>query len=122
MGTSIVAQNKPNEKIQHSEKILEVRNLKKYFPIKAGVLQRTKGYIKAVDGIDFFIRKGETFGLVGESGCGKSTAGRTITRLYEPTEGEIFFLKEKILLQRKRDTCSTYGGICKWFFKTLIHR
>lgn len=91
MGTSIVAQNKPNEKIQHSEKILEVRNLKKYFPIKAGVLQRTKGYIKAVDGIDFFIRKGETFGLVGESGCGKSTAGRTITRLYEPTEGEIFF-------------------------------
>ncbi|GAJ97171.1 LOW QUALITY PROTEIN: oligopeptide transport ATP-binding protein OppF [Geomicrobium sp. JCM 19055] len=101
MGTSIVAQNKPNEKIQHSEKILEVRNLKKYFPIKAGVLQRTKGYIKAVDGIDFFIRKGETFGLVGESGCGKSTAGRTITRLYEPTEGEIFFRRKYYFKERE---------------------
>ncbi|MBM7634539.1 ABC transporter ATP-binding protein [Geomicrobium sediminis] len=102
MGTSIVAQNKPNEKIQHSEKILEVKNLKKYFPIKAGVLQRTKGHIKAVDGIDFFIRKGETFGLVGESGCGKSTAGRTITRLYEPTEGEIFFEGENITSKKER--------------------
>jgi len=71
--------------------LLEVRNLKKYFPIKTGLLQKTTGYIRAVDGISFYVKKGETLGIVGESGCGKSTAGRTIIRLYEPTEGQIIF-------------------------------
>lgn len=71
--------------------LLVTKDLKKHFPIKAGILQRTVGYVKAVDGISFHINKGETFGLVGESGCGKSTAGRTIIALYEPTSGQVIF-------------------------------
>ena len=71
--------------------ILEVRDLKKHFPIHRGILQRQVGTVKAVDGISFDIRRGETLGLVGESGCGKSTAGRTILRLYDATEGSIRF-------------------------------
>ncbi|MGB9809594.1 MAG: ABC transporter ATP-binding protein, partial [Caldanaerobacter sp.] len=67
------------------------KNLKKYFPIRGGVLQRTIGYVKAVDGVSFTINKGETLSLVGESGCGKSTVGRTIIRLYDKTEGEVLF-------------------------------
>lgn len=81
---------------EDKETILEVRNLKKYFPIKAGVFQRTVGNVKAVDGISFEIKKGETLGVVGESGCGKSTAGRTIIRLEDPTEGSIFYKGEDI--------------------------
>ncbi|MCJ8009384.1 ABC transporter ATP-binding protein [Lederbergia wuyishanensis] len=79
-----------------SEYLLEVNNLKKHFPIKAGVLQRTVGHVKAVDGISFHVKKGETIGLVGESGCGKSTAGRTLIRLYEPTDGNIIFNDQDI--------------------------
>lgn len=71
--------------------LLEVRNLRKHFPIKGGLFGRTVGHVKAVDGIDLTIKSGETLGLVGESGCGKSTAGRTMIRLYEPTSGEIIF-------------------------------
>lgn len=73
------------------ETILEVQNLKKYFPIKAGVFQRTVGHVKAVDGLSLSIKKGETLGIVGESGCGKSTAGRSIIRLFKPTEGKIIY-------------------------------
>lgn len=76
--------------------LLVTKNLKKHFPIKAGILQRTVGYVKAVDGISFHINKGETFGLVGESGCGKSTAGRTIIALYEPTSGQVLFNGKEI--------------------------
>jgi len=72
-------------------KILEVHNLKKYFPIQRGVFRHTVGYIRAVDGVEFFIREGETLGLVGESGCGKTTTGRLILRAIEPTEGEVLF-------------------------------
>jgi peptide/nickel transport system ATP-binding protein len=71
--------------------LLEVKGLKKYFPIQKGLLRRTVGYVKAVDDVSFFVREGETLGLVGESGCGKSTAGRTIIHLYEPTAGEVLF-------------------------------
>ncbi|AAM25655.1 ABC transporter ATP-binding protein [Caldanaerobacter subterraneus] len=74
-----------------SEPLIEVKNLKKYFPIRGGVLQRTIGYVKAVDGVSFTINKGETLSLVGESGCGKSTVGRTIIRLYDKTDGDVLF-------------------------------
>lgn len=74
-----------------SEALLEVRHLKKYFPITAGLLNRTVGHVKAVDDISLAIRAGETFGLVGESGSGKSTVGRTILRLHEKTSGDILY-------------------------------
>src|SRR5438046_3730577 len=71
--------------------LVEVRNLVKHFPIKGGVLQRTVGIVQAVDGVSFDIRRGETLGLVGESGCGKTTVGRVLLRLIEPTGGTITF-------------------------------
>jgi oligopeptide/dipeptide ABC transporter ATP-binding protein len=74
-----------------TDRLLEVRNLKKYFPVRSGVLQRISGYVKAVDGVSFSVRKGETLGLVGESGCGKSTTGRAILRLIPATAGEVLF-------------------------------
>ena len=69
--------------------VLEVENLKKHFPIQSGVFRRTVGHVYAVDGVSFSIARGETLGLVGESGCGKSTVGRTAMRLLEPTSGTI---------------------------------
>ena len=71
--------------------LLKVRNLKKYFPVTGGFLQSKIGDVKAVDGVSFDIYPGETLGLVGETGCGKTTVGRTLLRLYEPTDGEITF-------------------------------
>jgi oligopeptide transport system ATP-binding protein len=74
-----------------SEVLLSVKDLKMHFPIKGGLLGRTQGYVKAVDGVTFDIFKGETFGLVGESGCGKSTTGRALLRLLEATSGSVRF-------------------------------
>jgi oligopeptide transport system ATP-binding protein len=71
--------------------LLEVRGLQTWFPVRRGLLQRVVEHVKAVDGVDFTLAKGETLGLVGESGCGKTTVGRTILRLIEPTGGEILF-------------------------------
>jgi len=79
------------ERIYDPKVILEVKGLKKFFPIKKGLLQRVAGNVKAVDEISFFLREGETLGLVGESGCGKTTASRTVIRLYEPTGGAAYF-------------------------------
>jgi oligopeptide transport system ATP-binding protein len=74
-----------------SEPLLEVTDLKKYFPIRRGLLSRTVGHVKAVDGVSFSVRPGEVLGLVGESGCGKTTTGRCILRLIEPTSGSVKF-------------------------------
>ena len=78
-------------------KIIEVKNLKKYFPVMGGIIPKKISDIKAVENVNFTIRKGETFGLVGESGCGKSTLGRLIMRLLEPMEGEVYFEGENII-------------------------
>ncbi|MBD7946178.1 dipeptide ABC transporter ATP-binding protein [Psychrobacillus sp. Sa2BUA9] len=74
-----------------TEPLLKVDGLKKYFPIRSGVLSKKVGYVKAVDDISFFVNEGETLGIVGESGCGKSTTGRMLMRLLEPTEGNVMF-------------------------------
>ena len=72
-----------------SDVLVDVRDLKQHFSIRTGLLKKTP--LKAVDGVSFTINKGETLGLVGESGCGKTTVGRTLLRLYEPTAGEVYF-------------------------------
>ena len=86
-----------------SENLLVVRNLKKYFPIKSSFFKMTVGNVKAVDGVSFSIKRGTTMGLVGESGCGKSTTGRTILRLQEKTEGEVIFDGQDIFKLSKEE-------------------
>ena len=86
-----------------SENLLVVKNLKKYFPIKSSFFKMNIGNVKAVDGVSFVIKKGTTMGLVGESGCGKSTTGRTILRLQEKTEGEVYFDGQDIFKLSKEE-------------------
>ncbi|MBT6313179.1 MAG: ABC transporter ATP-binding protein, partial [Alphaproteobacteria bacterium] len=87
MMAEVASKGAPNA--SSDEPVLEVENLKKHFPIQSGVLKRTTGHVYAVDGVSFSIGEGRTLGLVGESGCGKSTVGRTAMRLLEPTDGSI---------------------------------
>lgn len=88
--------------MKENEIILDVQDLKKYYPIRQGLLQKTVGHVRAVDGVSFQIKKGQTFGLVGESGCGKSTIGRTIIRLTEPTGGKVIYEGEDIFAYSKK--------------------
>lgn len=77
--------------MENQEALIQVQNLHMHFPVRGGILNHTIGYIKAVDGVSFSIRKGEILGLVGESGCGKTTTGRCILRLYSPSKGKVLF-------------------------------
>jgi len=93
-----------------TEPLLKVKSLEKHFPIRGGVFGKTVGYVHAVDGVSFDVEPGRTMGLVGESGCGKTTVGRCILRLIEPTSGEIWFngknlveLKEEEMRKLRRE-------------------
>src|SRR5579872_3684562 len=89
-----------------AEPILEVKNLKKYFPIKKGIFSKVVGNVKAVDDVSFSIMRGETLGLVGESGCGKTTTGRAILRLIEPTAGSVKFEGKEITTMGREELMS----------------
>lgn len=91
-----VALDAPAAEPVENKKLIEVNNLVKYFPVRSGLMRRVKAWVKAVDDVSFFINEGETFGLVGESGCGKTTVGRTILRLIPATSGEVIMNGENI--------------------------
>ena len=101
--------------------LLEVAGLETHFPIRRGLLRRQVGTVRAVDGVSFTIARGQTLGLVGESGCGKTTVGRSLLRLVEPTGGSLR-LPEQISASR---TAAAYGPSavgCRWSFKILTDR
>lgn len=102
MSTTTVIQD-PQANIDQTQTLLSVRNLKMYYPIRGGFFNRVVSHVKAVDDVSFDIRKGETLGLVGESGCGKSTTGRAILRLLNPTSGDIIFNGKNISRIKGRD-------------------
>jgi oligopeptide/dipeptide ABC transporter ATP-binding protein len=101
--TIVQAQAQPRMEVSADQDLVVVRDLKKYFPVRRGLLRRVVAWVKAVDGVSFNIRRGETLGLVGESGCGKTTVGRTILRLIEPTAGEVYFEGRNIFALTKSE-------------------
>jgi peptide/nickel transport system ATP-binding protein/oligopeptide transport system ATP-binding protein len=92
-----------NQSNHQGETLVEVNNLVKYFPVRAGLLQRVVNHVKAVDDVSFFINKGEILGMVGESGCGKTTVGRTMLRLIEPTAGSVQFDGKDVFAMTPRE-------------------
>lgn len=104
------------------ETILEVNNLKKHFPVERGAFKKTVGYVHAVDGISFFIRKGEVLGLVGESGCGKTTTGKIIVGLLKPTSGEVLFCGQDIFKMGRTNLASKIQIIFQDPFASLNPR
>ncbi len=98
-----VSKSAAAESQPEADVLLDVRNLKTYFPVRGGLFQKNKGFVKAVDGVSFSVKRGETLGLVGESGCGKTTAGKSILRLTEPTGGEVFFEGVNLLSLGERE-------------------
>lgn len=100
---TMTMQNAPAPADQKGDALVEVKNLVKYFPVRAGLLQRVVNQVKAVDDVSFFVRKGETLGLVGESGCGKTTVGRTMLRLIEPTSGSVNFNGKNVFAMKPRE-------------------
>lgn len=104
--------------MSENEKLVEVQHLQQYFP--AGGRGKHKKFVQAVDDVSFFINKGETLGLVGESGCGKTTVGRTLLRLYEPTDGKIIY-DGKVIFDKEtkwRSICCPSDARCRWFSRT----
>jgi peptide/nickel transport system ATP-binding protein len=93
-GSAATAAVQVTDRSMRSDAILQVQDLRMYFPVRAGFLQRVVNQVRAVDGVDLFIRPGETLGLVGESGCGKTTTGRCIIRAYKPLGGRILYRRE----------------------------
>ena len=91
------------EELADKDNVLIVKNLKKYFPIKKSIISKNNSYVKAVDGVSFTIKRGTTMGLVGESGCGKSTTGRTLLRLQEKSGGEVYFNGQEIFSLNKEE-------------------
>ena len=101
--------------------LLEVENLKQYYPIRGGLLGKVVNHVKAVDGVSFTIYPGETLGVVGESGCGKSTTGRSILRLEEPTEGSVVFRGDNILNYSKEQMRKIRTELVVLLVHQLLH-
>ena len=100
---------------EHNDIKVQVKGLRKYFPLSESMFRKMSGYVRAVDNVDLEIKRGETLGLVGESGCGKSTLGRAMVRLIEPTQGEIWFRHDGEPIE----LTSTRSAIRYWIIRSI---